>query len=255
MVMFPIHQAWPKPSCKAQWKGEEDEADRGRSGKTTSGNGQARSSPSSRRQCRTGENGGNWLQNHLWCPINPRGWGIDEMRFIHCTNTDIFIHSRHPHRYVQSFTTPTQIHPFFHHTHTDTSLGHYTKTPYSFTTPTQSFIHALHPHRVSFIHHTHTETFVHSLHLKKKTLHSCTTPSQIPSVIHYTLRNLHLFITPTQIPSLGHYTHTTLNWPATGKTRRGWMKRPLACCSLWISWSQSLHQPLEQSVDKIQISV
>ena len=28
MVMFPVHQVWPKPSCKAQWKGEEDKADR-----------------------------------------------------------------------------------------------------------------------------------------------------------------------------------------------------------------------------------
>ena len=31
--------------CKAQWQGEEDKADRGRGGKTTSGNGQAWSSP------------------------------------------------------------------------------------------------------------------------------------------------------------------------------------------------------------------
>ena len=35
--MFPIHQVWPKPSCKAQWKGEEDKADTGRGGKKTSG--------------------------------------------------------------------------------------------------------------------------------------------------------------------------------------------------------------------------
>ena len=28
MVMFPVHQVWPKPSCKAQWKGKEDKADR-----------------------------------------------------------------------------------------------------------------------------------------------------------------------------------------------------------------------------------
>ena len=26
--MFPVHQVWTKPSCKAQWKGEEDKADR-----------------------------------------------------------------------------------------------------------------------------------------------------------------------------------------------------------------------------------
>ena len=37
-----------KPSWKAQWKGEEDKADRGRDGKTTSGNGHAWSSPSPR---------------------------------------------------------------------------------------------------------------------------------------------------------------------------------------------------------------
>ena len=28
MVMSPVHQVWPKPSCKAQRKGEEDKADR-----------------------------------------------------------------------------------------------------------------------------------------------------------------------------------------------------------------------------------
>ena len=34
MVMSPVHLVWPKLSCKAQWKGEEDKADRGRGGKT-----------------------------------------------------------------------------------------------------------------------------------------------------------------------------------------------------------------------------
>ena len=48
--MSPVHQVWPKPSCKAQWKGEEDKADSGRVGKTTSGNGQAWSLPSPRGQ-------------------------------------------------------------------------------------------------------------------------------------------------------------------------------------------------------------
>ena len=80
MVMSPVHQVWPKPSCKAQWKGEEDKADGGRGGKTTSGNRQAWSSPSPRGQWRTRKNGGNWLQNHLWCPNDPRGYGIDEIR-------------------------------------------------------------------------------------------------------------------------------------------------------------------------------
>ena len=48
-------------------------ADRGRGGKTTSGNGQAWSSASPRGQWRTGKNGENWLQNHLWCPNDHRG--------------------------------------------------------------------------------------------------------------------------------------------------------------------------------------
>ena len=59
--------------ANAQWKGEEDKADKGRRGKTTSGNGQAWSSASPRGQWRTGKNGENWLQNHLWCPNDPRG--------------------------------------------------------------------------------------------------------------------------------------------------------------------------------------
>ena len=53
MVMSPVHQVRPKPSCKAQWKGEEDKAGRGRGGKT-SGNRQAWSSPNPRHQYRTG---------------------------------------------------------------------------------------------------------------------------------------------------------------------------------------------------------
>ena len=53
--MFPVHQVWPKPFYKAQlqWKGEEEKADKGRGGKTTSGSGQAWSSASPRGQWRT----------------------------------------------------------------------------------------------------------------------------------------------------------------------------------------------------------
>ena len=69
---------WPKPFCKAQWKGEEDKADRGRGGKKTSGNGQAWYSASHRGQWSTGKNGGDWLGNHLRCPNDPLGWGIND---------------------------------------------------------------------------------------------------------------------------------------------------------------------------------
>ena len=40
MDMFPAHQVWSKPYCKAQSKGEEDKAGKKRSGETTLGNGQ-----------------------------------------------------------------------------------------------------------------------------------------------------------------------------------------------------------------------
>ena len=66
--MSPVHQVWPKPSCKAQLKGEEDKADKGRGGKTTQGNGQAMEFAKSQRAVKNRENGGNWLQNHLSCP-------------------------------------------------------------------------------------------------------------------------------------------------------------------------------------------
>ena len=77
-VMSPMHQVLPKPSCNAQWKGEEGKADRGRGGKTTSENGQAWCLPSPRGQWRTGKNGGKWLQNHLWCPNDPHGYRVDD---------------------------------------------------------------------------------------------------------------------------------------------------------------------------------
>ena len=34
MDVSPVHQTWPKPPCKAEWKGQEDKADRGRGRKT-----------------------------------------------------------------------------------------------------------------------------------------------------------------------------------------------------------------------------
>ena len=54
-------------------KGGKDKADRGRGGKTTSGNGQAWSSAGPRGQWRTAKFRKNWLPNHLWCLNDPRG--------------------------------------------------------------------------------------------------------------------------------------------------------------------------------------
>ena len=55
--MSPVHQVWPKPSCREQLKGEEDKSDRKRGGKITSGNGRAWSSPSPRGQWKMEKNG------------------------------------------------------------------------------------------------------------------------------------------------------------------------------------------------------
>ena len=49
--------------------------------KTTLGNGQFLKLQSPRRQWRTGKKGGNWMQNHLWCPSDPCSYGKDEMRW------------------------------------------------------------------------------------------------------------------------------------------------------------------------------
>ena len=59
-------------------RGRRQGGDKGRGWKTTLGNGQAWSSASPRGQWRTGKNGENWLQNHQWCPNDPRGQGIDD---------------------------------------------------------------------------------------------------------------------------------------------------------------------------------
>ena len=63
-----VYQVWPKPSCKARWKGEEDETGRKSGEKKTPGNGQAWNSPSPRGQWRTQKNGENWLWSPMWCP-------------------------------------------------------------------------------------------------------------------------------------------------------------------------------------------
>ena len=81
MDRSPVHQVWPKPSCKAQWKGDEDKVDRGRGGKTSSGNGQAWSSPSPLGQWRTEKKWGKLVVKSSVVPQRPsrlrnRWWRI-----------------------------------------------------------------------------------------------------------------------------------------------------------------------------------
>ena len=75
---FPFIRSGQNHLARHSEREKEDKADKGRGGKTTSGNGQAWSSASSRGQWRTEKNRENWLQNHLWCPKYPRGYGIDD---------------------------------------------------------------------------------------------------------------------------------------------------------------------------------
>ena len=67
-----------KTILQGTMKGEEDKADRGRVGKTTSGNGQAWFSTSSRGQWRTEKNGGHRMWNHLSCLGDHRSQGMDD---------------------------------------------------------------------------------------------------------------------------------------------------------------------------------
>ena len=61
-----------KTILQGTMKGGRRQGGQRKSRKTASGNGQAWSWASPRGQWRTGKNGENWLQNHLWCPNGPR---------------------------------------------------------------------------------------------------------------------------------------------------------------------------------------
>ena len=75
--MSPVHQVWPKASCKAQWRKKArqigEEVGRQHQGLVKPGVRQVTEGSGEQ-----GKNGENWLRNHLWCPNNRRGWGIDD---------------------------------------------------------------------------------------------------------------------------------------------------------------------------------
>ena len=68
---FPIIRSGQNHLARHSERAKKTKADRGRGGKITTGNGQAWSSPSPRGLWWTGENGRNWLWNHLWCSNDP----------------------------------------------------------------------------------------------------------------------------------------------------------------------------------------
>ena len=77
----PVHQVWPKLSCKAQWKGEEDKVGRQHQGMDRPG---VRQVPE--------KNGGNCLWSRLWRPNDPRGYwageGEEEVLKVRCSIKD-----------------------------------------------------------------------------------------------------------------------------------------------------------------------
>ena len=75
---FPFIRSGQNHLARHSERGKKTRQTRGRGGKTTSGNGQAWSLARPRGQWRTGKNGENWLQNHLWCPNDPRGDDDDD---------------------------------------------------------------------------------------------------------------------------------------------------------------------------------
>ena len=87
MDMSPFHPVWPKPSLKARWEGEEEEADRRRVGMTTSGNGQTWSLSSPKGQWRTEKKKKKWRKLVVKSSVVPKrpsrlrdrwGWWVKE---------------------------------------------------------------------------------------------------------------------------------------------------------------------------------
>ena len=74
------HLDWPRLSCREQFKEEDEEADRGNDGKTTSKSGLAFNGTSHYGKLRTERSGGSWLQNLQWCPNGQPDYGIDKIR-------------------------------------------------------------------------------------------------------------------------------------------------------------------------------
>ena len=60
-----------KTTLQGTVKGRRKQGRQEEVGRQHQDNGQAWSSASPRGQWRTGKNGENWLQNHLWCPNDP----------------------------------------------------------------------------------------------------------------------------------------------------------------------------------------
>ena len=67
-------------SYREQFKEEDEEADRGNDGKTTSKSGLALNGTSCYGKLRTVRSGGSWLQNLQWCPNGQPDYGIDKIR-------------------------------------------------------------------------------------------------------------------------------------------------------------------------------
>ena len=72
------HLDWPRLSYREQFKEEDEEADRGNDGKTTSKSGLAFNGTSHYGKLRTERSGGSWLLNLQWCPNGQPDYGIDK---------------------------------------------------------------------------------------------------------------------------------------------------------------------------------
>ena len=86
MVMSPIHQVWPKQSCKAQRQGEEDKADRKEVKRQHRGMdrpGVHQVQGGSGEQRKMGENGCEVIII-MCCRNDPRGYGICEGVCVMC---------------------------------------------------------------------------------------------------------------------------------------------------------------------------
>ena len=72
------HLNWPRLSYREQYKEEDEEADSGNDGKTTSKSGLASNGISYCGKPRTARSEGSWLQNLQWCCKSQPDYGLGE---------------------------------------------------------------------------------------------------------------------------------------------------------------------------------
>ena len=78
MDMSPNYQAWPQPFFQGTVKGGRRQGGQRKRWEDNIREWTGLGFSKSQRAVKNREHRENWFQNHLWCPNDPRGWGIDD---------------------------------------------------------------------------------------------------------------------------------------------------------------------------------